>query len=89
MTFLNHVLQCVLSLPFSRLNHGQNASTIVLNKHPAMSMKMESYIIDTIIEESPKHSGSAEDISRAVSEKLKDQYGGLWNVIIIAKYRGF
>ena len=49
-----------------------------------MPMKMESFIIDTIIVEKLKHSGKFQfsDMAYAIAEKLKGQYGGPWNVLI-------
>ena len=58
----------------------------VIKKHSEMPMKMESFIIDTIIVENLKHSGNGNKISieipKAIDNKLKDQYGGHWCVTI-------
>ena len=56
----------------------------VLKKHPEMPLKMESFIIDTIIVEKLKHSGKFQfsDMAYAIAEKLEGQYGGPWNVLI-------
>ena len=57
----------------------------VIKKDSDMPMKMESFIIDTIIVEKLKHSGNRNDIpieiARATHAKLIDQYGGYWGVI--------
>ena len=47
-----------------------------------MKMNMESFIIDTIIVEKLKHSGSFNEIANAIKVKLEDQYGSSWNVLI-------
>ena len=54
----------------------------VKKKHSEMPMKMESFIIDTIIVEKLKHSGHFPEIASAISKKLNDQYGGFWCAII-------
>ena len=56
----------------------------VLNKNSEMPLKMESFIIDAIIVEKLKHSGKFQfsDMAYAIAEKLTDQYGGSWNVLI-------
>ena len=54
----------------------------VIKKHSEMPMKMESFIIDTIIVEKLKHSGHFPEIANAITKKLNDQYGGFWCAII-------
>ena len=54
----------------------------VLNKNSEMPLKMESFIINAIINEKLKHSGKFSDMAYAIAEKLTDQYGGSWNVLI-------
>ena len=54
----------------------------VMKKHSEMPMKMESFIIDTIIVEKLKHSGHFAEIANAVAKKLNNQYGGFWCAII-------
>ena len=56
----------------------------VLIRRPEMPLKMESFIIDTIIVEKLKHSGKFQfsDMAYAIAEKLEGQYGGPWNVLI-------
>ena len=54
----------------------------VLKKHSEMPLKMESFIINAIINEKLKHSGKFSDMAYAIAEKLTDQYGGSWNVLI-------
>ena len=47
-----------------------------------MKMELESFVIDAVLVEKLKHSGSLMEIGRAVKEKLEDQYRGCWTVII-------
>ena len=47
-----------------------------------MKMELESFIIDAIIVEKLRHLGNFNGIGRAIKEKLEDQYGGRWNVLI-------
>ena len=60
----------------------------VIKKHSEMPMKMESFIIDTIIAEKLKHSGNGNEtpikikIAEAIRGKLNDKYGSGWNVLI-------
>ena len=60
----------------------------VIKKHSEMPMKMESFIIDTIIVEKLKHSGNGNEtpikikIAEAIRGKLNDKYGSGWNVLI-------
>ena len=58
----------------------------IIKKHSEMPMKMESFIIDAIIVEKLKHTGNGneipDEIPEAIHNKLKDQYGGHWCVII-------
>ena len=56
----------------------------VLTKNSEMPLKMESFIIDAIIVEKPKHSGKFQfsDMAYAIAKKLEGQYGGPWNVLI-------
>jgi hypothetical protein len=58
----------------------------IIKKHSEMPMKMESFIIDTILVENLKHSGNGniipDEIPEAIHNKLKDQYGGHWCVTI-------
>ena len=60
----------------------------VIKKHSEMPMKMESFIIDTIIVEKLKHSGDGNEtpikieIAEAIHGKLNDKYGSGWNVLI-------
>ena len=55
-----------------------------INKNSIMPMKteLESFIIDAIIVEKLRHLGNINGIGRAIKEKLEDQYGGRWNVLI-------
>ena len=59
----------------------------VIKKHSEMPIKMESFIIDTIIVEKLKHSGNGNETpikietAEAIHSKLIDQYGGHWCVI--------
>ena len=55
----------------------------VIRKNSKMLMEMESFIIDAIVVEKLKYSGNFYEISRAIGEKLKNQYGGTWNVLIV------
>ena len=54
----------------------------VLKKHSEMPLKMESFIIETIIVKKLEHPGKFSDMSQAIAEKLEGQYGGFWNVLI-------
>ena len=54
----------------------------VIEKDSKMLMKTESFIIDAIVIEKLKHSGNFNEIAKAIKQKLDDQYGGYWNVII-------
>ena len=54
----------------------------VIKKHSEMPMKMEGFIIDTIIVEKLKHSGHFGEIANAIAKKLNNQYGGYWCTII-------
>ena len=47
-----------------------------------MKMELESFVIDAVLVEKLKHSGSLMEIGRAVKEKLEDQYRSCWTVII-------
>ena len=53
----------------------------VIKKDSDMPMKMESFIIDTIIVEKLKHSGNSNDIATAIAKKLNSRYGDRWCVI--------
>ena len=55
-----------------------------INKDSILPMKteLESFIIDALIVEKLRHLGNFNGIGRAVKEKLEDQYGGRWNVLI-------
>ena len=54
----------------------------VIEKDSKMLMKTESFIIDAIVIEKLKHSGNFNEIAKAIKQKLDDQYGGYWNVLI-------
>ena len=54
----------------------------VIEKDSKMPMKTESFIIDAIVIEKLKHSGNFNEIAKAIKQKLDDQFGGYWNVII-------
>ena len=54
----------------------------VLAKDLEMPMETESFIIDAIVLEKLKFSGKFNEIARAIHEKLKNQYGGRWSVLI-------
>ena len=60
----------------------------IIKKHSEMPMKMESFIIDTIIVEKLKHSGDGNEtpikieLAEAIHGKLNDKYGSGWNVLI-------
>ena len=54
----------------------------VIEKDSKMLMKTESFIIDAIVIEKLKHSGNFNEIATAIKQKLDDQYGGYWNVLI-------
>ena len=60
----------------------------VIKKHSEMPIKMESFIIDTIIVEKLKNSGNGNEtpikieIAEAIHVKLNDKYGSGWNVLI-------
>ena len=47
-----------------------------------MNVKLESFVTDTIVVQKLKYSGNFNEIARAIKEKLEDQYGDSWNVII-------
>ena len=55
----------------------------VLRKDSEMPMETESFIIDAIVVETLKHSGNSNVLSKAIFEKLTNQYGGYWSVIIV------
>ena len=55
----------------------------VLRKDSEMLMETESFIMDAIVVETLKHSGNSNELSRAIYEKLTNQYGGNWSVIIV------
>ena len=55
----------------------------VLRKDSEMLMETESFIMDAIVIEKLKHSGNFSELARAISEKLTNQYGGSWSVIIV------
>ena len=48
-----------------------------------MPLEIESFIIEIILLETSKHAGNLNEISTAISEKLKKQYGGKWSVVIV------
>ena len=54
----------------------------VLRKDSEMLMETESFIMDAIVVETLKHSGNSNLLAKAISEKLTNQYGGNWSVII-------
>ena len=60
----------------------------VMKKHSKMPMKMESFIIDTIIVEKLKYSGHFGDIANAIAKKMNNKYGGFWCVIISKPLNG-
>ena len=47
-----------------------------------MNVKLESFVTDTIVVQKLKYSGNFKEIARGIKEKMEDQYGGRWNVII-------
>ena len=47
-----------------------------------MNVKLESFVTDTIVVQKLKYSGNFNIIARGIKEKLEDQYGGRWNVVI-------
>ena len=55
-----------------------------INKDSILPMKteLESFIIDAMIVEKLRHLGNFNGIGKAIKEKLEDQYGGRWNVLI-------
>ena len=55
----------------------------VLRKDSEMLMETESFIMDAIVVETLKNSGNSNEIARAIYEKLTNQYGGYWSVIIV------
>ena len=46
-------------------------------------LEIESFIIDIILLETSKHAGNLNEISTAISEKLKKKYGGKWSAVIL------
>ena len=58
----------------------------VVSKGTKMPMKTESFIVDAIVIEKLKHSGNFNEIAKAIKQKLDDQYGGWWNVLIAKEW---
>ena len=47
-----------------------------------MPLEIESFIIEIILLETSKRAGNLNEISTAISEKLKKKYGGIWSAVI-------
>ena len=54
----------------------------VRRKDSEMLMETESFIIDTIVIEKLKHTGNFNILAETISDKLTNQYGGCWSVLI-------
>ena len=52
-----------------------------------MNVKVESFVTDTIVIQRLKYSGNFDEIAKGIKEKLEDQYGGRWNVVITKHWR--
>ena len=61
---------------------GINTILSKFNTSRPMNMKLESFVTDTIVVQKLKYSGNFNEIARAIKEKLEDQYGDTWSVII-------
>ena len=48
-----------------------------------MNVKLESFVTDTIVVQRLKNSGNFNEIARAIYEKLINQYGGSWSVLVV------
>ena len=55
---------------------------ITMDSEWPMNVKLESFVTDTIVVQKLKYSGNFNIIARGIKEKLEDQYGGRWNVVI-------
>ena len=61
---------------------GINTILSKFNTSRPMNVKLESFVTDTIVVQKLKYSGNFNEIARAIKEKLEDQYGDTWSVII-------
>ena len=53
-----------------------------------MPLEIESFIIEIILLETSKRAGNLNEISTAISEKLKKKYGGIWSAVILKSLKG-